>query len=95
VREEAQKYKVVPEQTRNALLMRAAGQKFYNTLEYSLDELIRRPNDIKDNFSAYLQGLSTNVNNSSLKGEAFRSPATGKPATDREASLQVAPIEKY
>ncbi|WP_218081641.1 type I restriction-modification system subunit M [Anthocerotibacter panamensis] len=61
VREAADKYKAVPEQTRNALLMRTAGQKFYNTSEYSLDELIRRPNDIKDNFSAYLLGFSTNV----------------------------------
>jgi len=43
VREAAEKYKAVPEQTRDLLLTKAAGQRFYNTSEYSLDELIRRP----------------------------------------------------
>ena len=61
VREAAEKYQTAPEQTRDALLMRAAGQKFYNTSEYSLEELIRRPADIVPNFSAYLAGFSTNV----------------------------------
>lgn len=61
VREAAEKYKTTPEQTRDALLMRAAGQRFYNTSEYSLDELIRRPADIGQNFSAYLAGFSVNV----------------------------------
>ena len=61
VREAAEKYKTTPEQTRNALLMKASGQKFYNTSEYSLDELIRRPADIGQNFSAYLAGYSVNV----------------------------------
>ena len=41
--------------------MKAAGQRFYNTSEYSLDELIRRPADIVPNFSAYLDGFSANV----------------------------------
>ena len=41
VRTAAEKYKAIPEQTRDALLMKAAGQRFYNTSEYSLDELIR------------------------------------------------------
>lgn len=61
VREAAEKYQTVPAQTRDALLMKAAGQKFYNTSEYSLEELIRRPADIVPNFSAYLTGFSTNV----------------------------------
>ncbi|MDO9067591.1 MAG: class I SAM-dependent DNA methyltransferase [Deltaproteobacteria bacterium] len=61
VRDAADKYKATPEQTRDALLMRAAGQRFYNTSEYSLDELIRRPADLVPNFSAYLTGFSTNV----------------------------------
>jgi type I restriction enzyme M protein len=61
VREAADKYKATPEQTRDALLMRAAGQKFYNTSEYSLDELIKLPADIVTNFSAYLSGFSANV----------------------------------
>lgn len=61
VRNAAEKYKATPEQTRDALLMKVAGQKFYNTSEYSLDELIRRPADIVPNFSAYLSGFSTNV----------------------------------
>ncbi|MBI2354300.1 MAG: SAM-dependent DNA methyltransferase [Deltaproteobacteria bacterium] len=61
VRDAAEKYRTVPENTRDALLMRAAGQRFYNTSEYSLDELIKRPADIAQNFSAYLAGFSTNV----------------------------------
>jgi type I restriction enzyme M protein len=61
VRKAAEKYKAIPEQTRDALLTKAAGQRFYNTSEYSLDELIRRPADIVPNFSAYLTGFSANV----------------------------------
>jgi len=61
VREAAEKYKATPEQTRDALLTKAAGQRFYNTSEYSLDELIRRPADLVPNFSAYLAGFSANV----------------------------------
>ncbi len=61
VREAAHKYKSTPEQTRDALLMRAAGQKFYNISEYSLDELIKLPADLVPNFSAYLTGFSDNV----------------------------------
>ena len=61
MRTAAEKYKTIPEQTRDALLMKAAGQRFYNTSEYSLDELIRRPADIVPNFFAYLDGFSANV----------------------------------
>jgi len=61
VREAADKYKTIPVQTRDALLMKAAGQRFYNISEYSLDELIRRPADLVPNFSAYLAGFSANV----------------------------------
>jgi type I restriction enzyme M protein len=61
VREAAEKYQAVPEQTRDALLKRAAGQAFYNTSEYSLAELLKRPNDIGPNFGAYLAGFSANI----------------------------------
>lgn len=61
VREAAGKYRSAPEGTRDALLAKAAGQNFYNTSEYSLDELIRRPADIVPNFAAYLAGFSANV----------------------------------
>ena len=61
VHEDAEKYKTVPTETRSALLTRSAGQNFYNTSEYSLDELIKRPNDLAQNFSAYLAGFSANV----------------------------------
>ena len=61
VREAAEKYRGVPVHTRDELLMRAAGQRFYNTSEYSLDELIKRPADIAQNFGAYLAGFSSNV----------------------------------
>ena len=40
VREAAERYKSAPENTRDDLLKKAAGQRFYNVSEYSLDELI-------------------------------------------------------
>jgi type I restriction enzyme M protein len=55
------KYKTVPEHTRDALLTKAAGQSFYNTSDFSLAELIKRPNDLAQNFGAYLAGFSGNV----------------------------------
>jgi type I restriction enzyme M protein len=61
VRDAAVKYQSVPEQTRDALLTRAAGQRFYNTSEYSLAELIKHPNDLTQNFAVYLKGFSANV----------------------------------
>jgi len=61
VRKAAEKYKTTPEQTRDALLKKAAGQSFYNTSEYSLVELLKLPNDLGPNFSAYLSGFSANV----------------------------------
>ena len=61
VQKAADKYKKVPEQTRESLLMKAAKQKFYNTSEYSLVGLLKFPNDIGTNFSAYLDGFSANV----------------------------------
>ena len=61
VRTAAAKYRSAPEQTRDALLTRAAGQRVYNTSEYSLAELLKRPNDLGQNFSTYLAGFSANV----------------------------------
>ncbi|MFZ1639938.1 MAG: class I SAM-dependent DNA methyltransferase [Candidatus Contendobacter sp.] len=61
VYEDAEKYKAVPTVTRSALLTKAARQNFFNMSEYSLDELIKRPNDLTPNFSAYLAGFSANV----------------------------------
>ena len=46
---------------RDMLLKKAAGQSFYNTSEYSLAELIKRPADMRQNFGAYLAGFSANV----------------------------------
>jgi type I restriction enzyme M protein len=61
VRKAAEKYQKTPEQTRDALLRKAAGQPFYNTSEYSLTDLLKVPNDIGLNFDAYLKGFSANV----------------------------------
>jgi type I restriction enzyme M protein len=61
VRKAAEKYKKTPEQTRDALLKKAAGQQFYNTSEYSLVDLLKFPNDIGQNFGKYLDGFSANV----------------------------------
>lgn len=41
--------------------MKAAGQRFYNTSEYSLAELLKRPEDSNANFPAYMSGFSVNV----------------------------------
>lgn len=75
VREAAAKYKAVPEQTRNALICKAAQQaltaagrpenetniNFYNISDYSLVDLLKFPNDIGANFDVYLKGFSENV----------------------------------
>lgn len=61
VRKAAEKYKKTPDQTRDALLKKAAGQPFYNTSEYSLVDLLKFPNDIGQNFGKYLEGFSANV----------------------------------
>ncbi|MDD2337200.1 MAG: class I SAM-dependent DNA methyltransferase [Geobacteraceae bacterium] len=61
VRDAAEKYKTQPDNLRDMLLKKAAGQSFYNTSEYSLVELLKRPNDLGPNFSAYLSGFSVNV----------------------------------
>jgi type I restriction enzyme M protein len=61
VRKAAEKYKKTPDQTRDALLKKAAGQPFYNTSEYSLVDLLKFPNDIGQNFGKYLDGFSANV----------------------------------
>lgn len=53
VREDAEKYQTTPPDTRNLLPTKAARQDFFNTSEYYLDELIKRPNDLVQNFSAY------------------------------------------
>jgi type I restriction enzyme M protein len=61
VRRDAAKDKAVPDQTRVLLLTKAAAQRFYNTSEYSLAELLKLPADLGANFSAYLDGFSANV----------------------------------
>ncbi len=61
VRKAAEKYKKTPDQTRDALLKKAASQPFYNTSEYSLIGLLKTPADIGQNFAAYLAGFSANV----------------------------------
>src|ERR1039458_9364515 len=61
VRKAAAKYKATPQNTRDTLIMKAAGQRFYNTSEYSLSELLKRPEDLNANFAAYMGGFSANV----------------------------------
>jgi type I restriction enzyme M protein len=61
VRNAVAKYGKVPEKTRDALLTKAAGQRFYNTSGYSLAEMLKRPADLGQNFAAYLAGFSANV----------------------------------
>jgi type I restriction enzyme M protein len=57
----AKKYKGTPEKTRDELLKRSAGQAFYNTSEFALASLLKRPNDLNENFGKYLNGFSPNV----------------------------------
>lgn len=61
VRDAAKKYKSTPEKTRDELLKKAARQGFYNTSEFSLASLLKRPNDLNENFGKYLNGFSANV----------------------------------
>lgn len=42
-------------------MVSAAGVPFYNRSQYSFTELLKNPADIKENFSAYLEGFSDNI----------------------------------
>lgn len=48
-------------QVKDGFLKRASGRLFYNTSKFTLEKLKSDPNNIGDNFRAYLQGFSNNV----------------------------------
>ncbi len=48
-------------QVKDGLLRRASGYLFYNTSKFTLEKLLSDPDNIADNFRAYLQGFSDNV----------------------------------
>ena len=48
-------------QVKDGLLRRALGYLFYNTSKFTLEKLLSDPDNIADNFRAYLQGFSDNV----------------------------------
>lgn len=46
---------------KSGFLKAAAGQKFYNTSEFTFETLLNDPENIKDNFESYLNHFSENV----------------------------------
>ena len=93
VRKAAVKYKATPEQTRDALLKKAAGQSFYNTSEYSLVGLLKFPNDMGANFSAYLAGFSGQREGHPV--ELLRRRGKGTLAHLRNAPAQASPVQSH
>lgn len=59
VMEAAEKYATFA--VKEGFLQRAAGHIFYNTSKYTFDSLLAAPNHIEENFRAYLNGFSENV----------------------------------
>ena len=48
-------------QVKDGFLRKASGRLFYNTSKFTLEKLLSDPDNIADNFRAYLQGFSDNV----------------------------------
>src|SRR5690625_4869220 len=61
VLDQYKKYEHLPESTRNEVLNRVAGQRFYNTSEYNFEKLLGDPDNIADNLRDYIYGFSTSA----------------------------------
>ena len=61
VDEAFKKYSKQPPVTLDRLLIKAAGQPFYNTSGFTLSNLIKIPADLGENFEKYLKGFSYNI----------------------------------
>ncbi|EMF0473208.1 SAM-dependent DNA methyltransferase [Enterococcus faecium] len=61
VLEAAEKYKEMNDTMRSLFLEKASGFAFYNTSMFTFDTLIADANNIEENFRAYLNGFSDNM----------------------------------
>ncbi|ELA49302.1 TPA: N-6 DNA methylase [Enterococcus faecium] len=61
VLEAAEKYKEMNDTMRSRFLEKASGFAFYNTSMFTFDTLIADANNIEENFRAYLNGFSDNM----------------------------------
>lgn len=61
VLEAAEKYKEMNDAMRSRFLEKASGFAFYNTSMFTFDTLIADANNIEENFRAYLNGFSDNM----------------------------------
>lgn len=59
--ETLKKYKVVPENTLDALLKKASGYNFYNISPFTLSSLLADEGALDENFKNYLEGFSDNI----------------------------------
>ena len=59
VRDKYETVKTLPMQ--DVLLIKAAGQPFYNTSKYTFEKLLDEPDNVEANFRLYLNGFSANV----------------------------------
>ena len=51
----------MPDSVKEGVLTQKSGYKFYNTSKFDFEKLIADPDNIEDNFDAYLKGYSANV----------------------------------
>lgn len=56
-----EKYKHLPETTRDEVLNRVSGQKFYNTSQFDFQKLLSDPDNIADNLLDYIYGFSSSA----------------------------------
>lgn len=54
-----EKYKNLPETSRDEILNRVSGQRFYNTSQFDFNKLLSDPDNIADNLRDYMYGFSS------------------------------------
>ncbi len=57
----AEKYKGSPEAVKERMLLKAAGQSFYNTSKLDFERLLAAPGHVAQNLTAYIHGFSRNA----------------------------------
>lgn len=56
-----EKYKNLPETSRDEVLNRVSGQRFYNTSQFDFSKLLSDPDNIADNLRDYIYGFSSSA----------------------------------
>jgi len=56
-----EKYKNLPETSRDEVLNRVSGQRFYNTSQFDFNKLLSDPDNIADNLRDYIYGFSSSA----------------------------------